>query len=188
MGPLAQRAAVRQKLNPRQAANQEVRKAGSGGGGESEDGGSQHRNSSGEVEESCSEAEESGSESSSCSSESEAEAKKTWPDRKTSEPDPNTSQPISMPELDSKESKEEWKTNCHGFAHCMDTDFSTWRVKKISEGLKQWDEWDKMTCNHADPCKEVKYPNPLGAPLDYMESPSIFKPIKTSEYSLCCFY
>ena len=70
----------------------------------------------------------------------------------------------------------------------MDADFCTWRDKKISKGLKQWDEGDKMICDHADPCKEVKHPNPLGAPLDYMESHNIFKPIKTSEYNLCCFY
>ena len=161
---------------------------GCGGGGESEDGSSQYGDSGSEVEESCREAEESGSKSGSSSSESEAVTKKAQPERKTSKPDPNTSQPILLPELDSKDSKEEWKTNHHGFACHMDTDFSVWRDKKISKGLKQWYEWDKMTCNHIDPCKEVKYPDPLGAPLDYMENCDVFKPIKTSEYDLYHFY
>ena len=61
----------------------------------------------------------------------------------------------------------------------MDVDLSVWRDKKISEGLKQWDEWDKMTYNHAEPGKEAKYPDPLGAPLDYIESHDVFKPINT---------
>ena len=52
----------------------------------------------------------------------------------------------------------------------MDADFGVWRDKKISKDLKQWDEQDKMTCDHADPCKEVKHPDPLGAPLDYIAS------------------
>ena len=45
-----------------------------------------------------------------------------------------------------------------------------------------------MTCDHADPCKEVKSPNPLGLPLDYMVSHGVFEPKKTSEYDLCHFY
>ena len=63
----------------------------------------------------------------------------------------------------------------------MDVDIGAWRDKKISEGLMQWDERDKMTCDHAEPGKEVKYPDPLGAPLDYMENHDASKPIKTSE-------
>ena len=157
------------------------------GGDKSEGSNSQHSDSGGEVVESCNEAEEPGNESSNSSSELEAVTKKAQLDRKTSEPDPNPSQPISLPELDSKDSEEELKTNHCGFACCMDADFSMWRDKKISEGLKQWDEWDKMLHDHTDPCKEVKHPDPLGAPLDYMESHDIFKPIKTSEYNLCRF-
>ena len=45
-----------------------------------------------------------------------------------------------------------------------------------------------MTYDHVEPDNEVKYTDPLGAPLDYMESHNVFKPIKTSEYDLCCFY
>ena len=158
---------------------------GSGGKGEPEDGNSQQGDSGGEVV-SCNEAEESGSESSSSSLESEVEAKKARPNRKTAEANPNTSQSISLPELDSKDSKEECKSNCRSFAHCMDV--GAWRDKKISVGLKQWDEWDKMTCDHVEPCKEAKCPDPLGTPLDYMESCEVFKPIKTTKYDLCRFY
>ena len=112
------------------------------------------------------------------------EAKKAHPSRKTTETDLNT----TLPELDSKDSEEEWKTSHCSFAHHIDADFSMWRDKKISQGLKQWDERDKMTCDHAEPGKEVKCPDPLGVPLDYMESYGVFKSIKTSEYNLCCFY
>ena len=76
----------------------------------------------------------------------------------------------------------------HGFAHHMDADFSAWRDKKISQGLKQWNERDKMTCDHAEPGKEMKCPDPLGMLLDYMESHRVFESIKTSEYNLCYFY
>ena len=70
----------------------------------------------------------------------------------------------------------------------MDADFSAWREKKISQSLKQIDEWDKMTCDHVEPGKEVKCPDPLGAPLEYMKSHGVFESIKMSEYNLCCFY
>ena len=50
------------------------------------------------------------------------------------------------------------------------------------------DKHDKMTCDHVDPCKEVKSPNQLGPPLDCMMSHGVFKPKKTSKYDLCCFY
>ena len=93
-----------------------------------------------------------------------------------------------LQELDSKDCKEEQKTSHHGFAHRMDADFSAWRDKKISQGLKQYDEWDKMTCDHTEPGKEAKCPDPLGAPLDYMESCKVFKSIKMSKYHLCRFY
>ena len=37
-------------------------------------------------------------------------------------------------------------------------------------------------------CKEAKSPNLLGPPLDYIVCHGVFKPKKTSEYDLCCFY
>ena len=45
-----------------------------------------------------------------------------------------------------------------------------------------------MTCNHSgDPHKWLKYPDPLGVPIAYMESKDAFKVIGTSEHSLCHF-
>ena len=106
---------------------------GSGSEGEPEDGDSQQADSNGEiVEVSSGEAEGSGSDSSSSSLESEMEAKKARPSRKTAENDPNTSLSILLPALDSKDSEEERRSNCHGFAHHMDVYFGTWRDKKIS--------------------------------------------------------
>ena len=158
---------------------------GSGGKGGPGDGDSQQGDSSGEVVEvSCHEVEEFGSESGSSSSESKVEAKKAHPSRKTAETDPST----ILPELNSKDSEEEWETSCCSFAHHMDADFSTWRDKKISQGLKQWDERNKMTWDHVESGKEAKCPDPLGMLLDYMESQVVFESIKMSEYDLCCFY
>ena len=97
---------------------------------------------------------------------------------------PNT----TLPKLDSKDSEEECKMNHCSFAQCTDADFGTWWDKKISQGLKQWDKRDKMTCDHTKPGKEVRCPDPLGMPLDYMESHRVFKSLKTSRYDLCCFY
>ena len=153
---------------------------GSSGEGEPGDGNSQQGDSSGEVVEvSRHEAEKSRSESSSSSSESEVEAKKARPSRKTAETDPNT----TLSEFDSKDSEEEQK-----ISHHMDADFGTWRDKKISQGLKQWDERDKMTCDDTEPGKEVKCSDPLGALLDYMESHGVFESIEMSDYNMCCFY
>ena len=45
-----------------------------------------------------------------------------------------------------------------------------------------------MTCDHTEPGKEARCPNPLGMLLDYMESRRIFKSLKMSEYDLCHFY
>ena len=58
----------------------------------------------------------------------------------------------------------------HGFACRTDADFGAWQDKKISQGLKQWDERDKISCDHTEPGKEAKCPNLLGMLLDYMES------------------
>ena len=45
-----------------------------------------------------------------------------------------------------------------------------------------------MTCDHMEPSKEAKYPDPLGLPLDYMNSHRVFKIDKMSKYDLCHFY
>ena len=58
----------------------------------------------------------------------------------------------------------------------------------ISEGHSAWKECDTMTCDHGDPCKELKYSDPAGPPLDYMKHHGVFKAKKTNEYDLCHFY
>ena len=45
-----------------------------------------------------------------------------------------------------------------------------------------------MTCNHGDPCKELRYPDPTSPPLDYMKHHRVFKAKKSNEYNLCHFY
>ena len=58
----------------------------------------------------------------------------------------------------------------------------------ISEGCAEWKECDTMTCNHRDPCKELKYLDPAGPPLDYMKHCGVFKAKKTNQYDLCHIY
>ena len=78
--------------------------------------------------------------------------------------------------------------SCQAFGHLMDEGFGMWQDQKIKDSLEQWSKWDVMTCDHADPSKKAKSPDPLGAPIDYMESCGIFKPMKTSKFDLCHFY
>ena len=143
---------------------------------ESEGEGSNQAGSGSECGESCSDNEESGSGSGSGSSapESEEETPKTKPDKlppeASSEADPNALQTISIPEVNDKDSEGEWRNNCCNFAHSQDVDFGQWRDCMISEGHKEWAKQDKMTCDHADPNKKVKHPDPHGVPIAYMES------------------
>ena len=80
------------------------------------------------------------------------------------------------------------RMRCRAFACLMDEGFSMWWDQKIKDGLEQWSKWDMMTCDHADPSKKAKSPDPLGTPIEYMESCGIFQPMKTSEFELCHFY
>ena len=58
----------------------------------------------------------------------------------------------------------------------------------IGKGCTGWEKHDAMTCDHGDPCKELRYPDPHSPPLDYMKHHRVFKAKKSSEYDLCCFY
>ena len=154
---------------------------------ESEGEGSNPEDSGSECGESCSENEEKGSGSSSGSSPSESKAPKAKPNKPppeaSSEVDPNASQTPILPELDDKDLEDEWKSNHCDFVCSQDINFDEWRDCMISEGHEEWTKQDKMICDHADPHKWVKHPDPLS-----MESKDAFKPIKTSEYGLCRFY
>ena len=129
-----------------------------------------------------------GGSSPSKSDHTESPPKVSSPVKKALEVNLNTSQMLSLPDLDSKDSEEKWKAKWHQDAHLLDTNFGKWQDQKISEGLLQWDEHDKKTYDHTDPCKEEKCPYLLGPPLNYMTNCGIFKPKKTSEYDLCRFY
>ena len=94
----------------------------------------------------------------------------------------------SLPEVDNKDTEEEWKVQRHKDTQLLDKNFSEWHDQMISEGHTQWKEHDTMTCDHRDPCKELKYLDPAGPPLDYMKHHRVFKAKKTNEYDLCHFY
>ena len=58
----------------------------------------------------------------------------------------------------------------------------------ISEGHAEWNKCDTMICDHVDPCKEAKFADPAGPPLDYIKHHRVFKSKKTNKYDLCHFY
>ena len=102
---------------------------------------------------------------------------------------PNSSQMLSLPDLDSKDTVEEWKVQQqHKDAWLLDKNFGEWCDCMISKGHTKWNKCDTMICDHVDPCKEAKFPNPASPPLDYMKHHGVFKSRKTNKYDLCCFY
>ena len=123
----------------------------------------------------------SGSSSGSCahstSTKSEDKEKKPSPMGKaSSEADTDTSQTSLLPEIQSTDTEEEQRMSHQAFVHLMDEGFGTWWDQKIKDGLEQWSKQDVMICDHANPLKKAKSLDPLGAPIDYMESCGIFKP------------
>ena len=105
--------------------------------------------------------EDSDAESSSISSESDDDTltKATQPVKKTSGSNPNTFQMLSLPDLDSKDLKEEWKTQRSKDACLLDEKLGKWWDQMISKGHNELHMHDTMTCDHADPCKEAKFPD-----------------------------
>ena len=101
---------------------------------------------------------------------------------------PNSSQTLSLAYLDSKDTEEEWKLQQHKDAQLLDRNFSMWHDRMISEGHAEWNKCDTMICDHMDPCKEAKFPDPTSPPLDYMKHCGVFKSKKTNKYDLCHFY
>ena len=108
--------------------------------------------------------------------------------RKTRGSNPNTSQTLSLPDLERKDSEEEQKIQWHKDAHLMDKNFGKWSDQMISQGHYGWATHDTMTCDHTDPCKEAKFPDPISLSLEYMKACKVFSPKKTNEYDLCHFY
>ena len=101
---------------------------------------------------------------------------------------PNTCQMLSLPDLDSKESEEEWKIQWCRDACLLDKKFGEWLDHMISKGHNGWNMCDMMICDHTDPCKEAKFPDPVGLPLEYVKHCGVFDPKKTNECDLCYFY
>ena len=102
--------------------------------------------------------------------------------------DPKSPHPPSWPDADNKDSEEEWKCEQCKDDQLLDKNFSAWHTHMIREGCAGWEKCDTMTCNHGDPCKELRYPDPVGPPLDYMKHHGVFKAEKYNEYDLCHFY
>ena len=58
----------------------------------------------------------------------------------------------------------------------------------MRKGHDEWHTCDTMTCDHVDPCKEAKFPDPIGPPLEYMKHCGVFNAKKTNKYDLCYIY
>ena len=101
---------------------------------------------------------------------------------------PNSSQTLSLAYLDSKDTEEEWKLQQHKDAQLLDRNFGMWHDHMISKGHAEQNKRDTMICDHMDPCKEAKFPDPTSPPLDYMKHCGVFKSKKTNKYDLCHFY
>ena len=106
----------------------------------SDDKGTQQGGSDNEGEGSDSEAEGSDAGGSSCPSKSdhtESPLKASSSVKKAPEVNLNASQMLSLPDLDSKDSVEEWRAMWHRDACLLDTNFGKWQDQKISKGHMQ---------------------------------------------------
>ena len=102
--------------------------------------------------------------------------------------DPKSVCPPSQPDANDKKSEEEQKCQRHKDAWLLDKNFSAWHACMIGEGHADWEKHDTMTCNHRDPCKELRHQDPTSPLLDYMKLCGIFKDKKSNDYDLCHFY
>ena len=141
-------------------------------------------------EASSSEAEGSDTECGSSSSETAGQipTRAATPMKETKGGNPNSSQMLSLPDLNSKDTEEEWKVQWCKDAWLLDRNFGEWCKRMTSEGHTEWKKCDTMICDHIDPCKEAKFPDLTSPPLDYMKHCGVFKSKKTNEYDLCHFY
>ena len=101
--------------------------------------------------------------------------------------DPKSPCPPSWPDDNNKDSEEEWKCQHHKDTWLLDKNFCAWHARMIGEGCAGWEKHDAMTCNHGDPCKELRHLDPTSPPLDYMKHCRVFKAKKSNEYDLCHF-
>ena len=101
--------------------------------------------------------------------------------------DPKSLHPPSQPD-NNKESEEEQK-----YQHCkegwfLDKNFGACHAHTIGEGRAGWEKHDAMTCDHGDPYKELRHPDPAGPPLDFMKHHRVLKAKKSNKYDHCHFY
>ena len=59
---------------------------------------------------------------------------------------PNSSQMLLLPDLDSKDTEEEWKVQWCKDAWLLDKNFNEWHNRMISEGHTEWNKHDTMIC------------------------------------------
>ena len=188
------------KTNEEDKAGSDSEASGNGEGSDSRSSDSEGSGGDGEItdvadpeedqEGSSSKAEGSGAECSSSSLKTDGEipTRAATPTKETKGGNPNSSRTLSLPNLNSKDTEEEWKVQWHKDARLLDRNFGEWHDRMISKNHTEWKKHDMMICDHMDPCKEAKFPDPAGLPLDYMKHCGVFKSKKTNEYDLCHFY
>ena len=77
------------------------------------------------------------------------------------------------------------------FAHKGDTEFTAWKDKCISEGVKGIQDRDNLVNNYTDGGKrKPKNPDTFAPPISYMKECGVFKPLPstTNPLGLCHFY
>ena len=102
-----------------------------------------------------------------------------------------------MPSKESNESSSEedqptdeaLRDKARQWAQQLDTNFDTWRHKKIAKGIAGWATRDTMICDLPKHRKaQPNHPDPVGLPLDYMCECQDFDGIQSDIYDLCRFY
>ena len=93
-----------------------------------------------------------------------------------------------QPDANDKDFEEEWKCQCCKDAWLLDKNYGAWCAHIIGKGHADWEKHDALSCDHGDPCKELRHPDPASPPLDYMKHHGIFKAKKSNKYNLCHFY
>ena len=124
-------------------------------------------------------------------SDKEEKIQSTW--QKWHQPSPKE----DMPSKESNESSSEEdqpankaiRDKAWQWARQLDTNFDTWRRKKIAKGIAGWATRDTMICNLPKHGKvQPNHPDPVGLPLDYMCKCQVFDGIQSDIYDLCQFY
>ena len=77
---------------------------------------------------------------------------------------------MSLLDISATDDEDTHKRKAHELAHKSDIDFTAWKDKLISEGVKGIQEQDSMVNDYTDNGKRrPKSPDPLGTPVSYMK-------------------